>query len=51
MSGPQDPLNGVGQLAVITHELFLSLETAGFTETQALFLTGQWLQAAVARAS
>lgn len=45
MDGPLDPLTPVAAIGLITHELFLSFTAAGFTEEQALYLTGQYVYA------
>lgn len=42
---PADPVTPLNQMSATFHEFFLSLLGAGFTEPQALFLTGQWVRA------
>ena len=43
MTTPADPGTPMGEMATTFHEFFLSLKAAGFTDPQALYLTGQWL--------
>lgn len=40
---PNDPLTSLAQMAAASHEFFLSLQAGGFSEYQALYLTGQML--------
>lgn len=42
--GPQDPVQGIGQVAVILHEFFTSLVRAEFSEAQALYLAGKYVE-------
>lgn len=44
MTGPSDPIAGMGPVAIALHELFTSLQGAGFTESQALYLTGKFVE-------
>jgi hypothetical protein len=44
MAGPEDPITGVGPVAIALHELFTSLQRAGFSEGHALYLTGKWVE-------
>ncbi|MCX5209802.1 hypothetical protein OG689_10950 [Kitasatospora sp. NBC_00240] len=39
----ENPLNQLAQAAVAAHELYLAYLNAGFTEQQALYLTGRIL--------
>lgn len=38
---PNDPVSALAEGAAQLHEFFLALESAGFTESQALYLVGQ----------
>ena len=44
MSESQDPVSGIGLTAVMLHEFFTSLVRAEFTEAQALYLTGRYVE-------
>lgn len=37
--GPRDPFGAMAEAAAAIHEVFLSYVAAGFTESQALYLT------------
>jgi hypothetical protein len=45
MTCPDDPLTELAKGAAQLHEFFASLVQAGFTEAQALYLTGRALSA------
>jgi hypothetical protein len=45
VSQPQDPITALAAGAAATHEMFLSLVRAGFTEQQALYIIAQILAA------
>jgi len=47
MSEPDDPITQLAAAAVGLHELFTSFVTAGFSESQALYLVGQALTASI----
>jgi hypothetical protein len=47
---PQEPFTELQESAAQVHEYHLSLVSAGFTEQQALYLTGQLIRALVAKA-
>lgn len=51
MSDPEDPITQLAEGAAQLHELFVSYMNAGFTESQALFLIGQMLQASIKNAA
>jgi hypothetical protein len=42
---PQDPMTALAEGAAQMHEMFLAYQQAGFTEQQALYLTGCALRA------
>lgn len=44
MSGPEQSPITLDQSSVMLHEMFLSLQQAGFTEAQALHLVAQMLR-------
>lgn len=44
---PPDPISSLGEIASNTHEMFSSYVEAGFTEQQALYLTGQIISAMI----
>ena len=46
---PVDPLTAMTEGAASAHEIYLSYVHAGFSEAQALYLTGQVLTAAMRR--
>lgn len=47
MSTPEDPISKAFQGAIAVHEFYAGLCLAGFNEAQALYLTGQFIQAGV----
>ncbi|MEV8637779.1 hypothetical protein AB0395_39645 [Streptosporangium sp. NPDC051023] len=47
MSEPEDPITQLAQGAAQLHELFMAYVNAGFTESQALYLIGQMIQASI----
>ena len=48
---PDEPLQGVGEIAVALNELFTSLKAATFTDSQALYLTGKLVEGLAARSA
>ncbi|MCW2915520.1 MAG: hypothetical protein JWN52_3588 [Actinomycetia bacterium] len=42
---PNDPVSALAEGAAQLHELYLAFISAGFTESQALYLVGQQIQA------
>lgn len=44
---PADPVTPLNQMAAAFHEFYLSLAGAGFTDGQALYLTGCWVRSLV----
>jgi hypothetical protein len=51
MPGPADPFGQLMEAATSTHEMFRSYVAAGFTDSQALYLTGVIISAALRNAS
>lgn len=51
MTGPEDPITGAGAIAIALHEMFTSLQLAGFSEAQALYLTGKWVEGVAGKAT
>jgi len=47
MPEPEDPITLLAQGAAQCHELYMAYVGAGFTESQALYLVGQLVAAAV----
>ncbi len=48
--GPPNPVGAVSQITAVLFELFTSCQASGFTEAQAMYITGKYAQAMVFRA-
>jgi hypothetical protein len=49
MTMPDDPLKGVSGVAVAIHELFTGFQRSGFTDAQALYLAGKFVEGLAAK--
>ena len=47
---PADPRGSLSQVGAALYELFTSLQAAGFTEAQAMYVTGKYAEAMIFRA-
>lgn len=48
---PQDPIQGMAAGAIALHEMYVSFCKAGFTEFQALYLAGKYVEGMAQRSA
>jgi hypothetical protein len=47
---PQDPVGGLLGTANVLHELYTTMMAAGFTDVQAMYIVGKYVEAVLFRA-